>query len=195
VEKRGLTAALATVGLRPSSVVGFADELRPGLRGTTRRVWGRRGVKVRQRLQLRYDWCYLVLAVDARAGTLWWGWVPTMRAQELPPLLGWLRDSGVAALVWDGAPSHRDAEVRGVGLPLIGLPPYSPELNPAERLFEEVRRQVEGQVYATLDAKVSAVDAFLEDLDADPARVRQLCGWAWIETAFEALADDQPKAA
>src|SRR5947207_1351677 len=109
VEKRGLTAALATVGLRPSSVVGFADELRLGLRGTTRRVWGRRGVKVRQRLQLRYDWCYLVLAVDARAGTLWWGWVPTMRAQELPPLLGWLRDSGVAALVWDGAPSHRAA--------------------------------------------------------------------------------------
>src|SRR5207249_2605244 len=44
VEKRGLTAALATVGLRPSSVVGFADELRLGLRGTTRRVWGRRGV-------------------------------------------------------------------------------------------------------------------------------------------------------
>src|SRR5438046_1390200 len=121
-------AALATVGLRPSSVVGFADELRLGLRGTTRRVWGRRGVKVRQRLQLRYDWCYLVLAVDARAGTLWWGWVPTMRAQELPPLLGWGRDSGVAALVWDGAPSHRAAEARGVGLPLIGRTTYSPAL-------------------------------------------------------------------
>src|SRR5437763_119077 len=194
--RTGRPARGAAGGLgRPGGVVGFADERRLGRGGTTRRGWGRRGVKVRQRLQLRYDWCYLVLAVDARAGTLWWGWVPTMRAQELPPLLGWLRDSGVAALVWDGAPSHRDAEVRGVGLPLIGLPPYSPELNPAERLFEEVRRQVEGQVYATLDAKVSAVDAFLEDLDADPARVRQLCGWAWIETAFEALADDQPKAA
>jgi hypothetical protein len=29
---------------------GFADEMRVGLRGTVRRVWGRRGVKVRQRL-------------------------------------------------------------------------------------------------------------------------------------------------
>ena len=39
--------------------VGFADEQRIGLRGTTRRVWGRRGVKVRQRLQLRYEWAWL----------------------------------------------------------------------------------------------------------------------------------------
>jgi hypothetical protein len=176
-------------------VVGFADELRLGRRGATRRGRGRRGIKVRQRQRLRYEWCYLVLAVDARAGTLWWGWAPPMRAAELPRLLTWLRDRGLAAPVRDGAPSHRDAEVRGVGLPLLGLPPSSPELNPAERRFEEVRRRGEGQVYATLAAKVAAVNAFLEALDADPARVRQLRGWAWIETASEALPDDEQKAA
>ena len=85
------------------------------------------------------------------------------------------------------APSHRDADVHGVGLPLVELPPYSPEPNPAERLFEDVRRRVEGKVYATLDDKVAEVEAFLEELDAAPARVRQLCGWAWIDAAFEAL--------
>ena len=65
-----------------------------------------------------------------------------------------------------GASSHRDATVRAVGVPLIELPRYSPELNPAERLFEEVRRHVEGRVYATLADKVTAVNAFLDDLDA-----------------------------
>jgi transposase len=114
---------------------------------------------------------------------------------ELPPLLAWLRDQGVAALVWDGAPSHRDALVKEVGLPLLCLPPYSPELDPAERLFEEVRRQVEGRVYATLDAKAAAVDAYLEQLDANPARVRQRCGWDWIQTACDTLSADAPKAA
>jgi hypothetical protein len=70
VEKGGLAAALAAVGLTRASRVGFADEQRIGLRGTTRRVWGRRGTKVRQRLQLRYEWAYLWAAVDARSGTI-----------------------------------------------------------------------------------------------------------------------------
>jgi transposase len=82
-----------------------------------------------------------------------------------------------------------------VALGLVALPPYSPELNPAERLFGEVRRRVEGEVYATLDAKADAVQAFLEELDADPARVRQLCGWDWITAAHDALPAPTAKAA
>ena len=196
MEKGGLAAALRAVGLTRSSRIGHADELRLGLRGTTRRVWGRRGVKVRQRLQLRYDWWYLFVAVDGRAGTVSWTWVDSMRAADLVPLMEALRaDAPLDALVWDGASSHRDATVRAVGVPLIDLPPYSPELNPAERLFEEVRRHVEGRVYATLADKVAAVTAFLEELDADPARVRRLCGWEWITTAIIALPESLDNAA
>jgi hypothetical protein len=196
VEKGGLAAALNAVGLTQSSRIGFADELRLGLRGTSRRVWGRRGVKVRQRLQLRYDWWYLFAAVDVRAGTVSWTWVDSMQATDLVPLMEALRaNAPLDALVWDGASSHRDDAVRAVGVPLVGLPPYSPELNPAERLFEEVRRHVEGHVYATLADKVAAVTAFLEELDADPARVRRLCGWEWITTAIIALPESLDNAA
>ena len=77
----------------------------------------------------------------------------------------------------------------------MALPPYSPELNPAERLFEEVRRRVEGTVYATLADKVAAVEAFLRELDADPDRVRQLCGWDWLTDALDALPTPQKNAA
>jgi hypothetical protein len=196
VEKGGLAAALAAVGVTAACRVGHADEQRIGLRGTTRRVWGRRGVKVRQRLQLRYEWAYLFAAVDARAGTIWWDWLPTMKAEDLRPVVAELRARGLLdALVWDGAPSHADAGVRAVGLPLVALPPYSPELNPAERLFEEVRRRVEGAVYATLDDKVVAVQSFLEELDADPARVRRLCGWDWLTDALDSLTAPAEKAA
>ena len=61
-----------------------------------------------------------------------------------------LREDMPSTLV---ASSHRHELVRGVGLPLIGLPPYSPELNPAERVFEEVRRWIEGKVYPSLEDK------------------------------------------
>ena len=163
MEKGGLTAALDAVGLTRASRIGHADELRLGLRGTSRRVWGRRGVKVRQRLQLRYDWWYLFAAVDGQAGTVSWTWLDSMKAVDLVPLMEALRaNAPLDAVVWDGASSHRDDAVRAVGVPLIDLPPYSPELNPAERLFEEVRRHTEGRVYATLADKVAAVNAFLD---------------------------------
>jgi len=41
------------------------------------------------------------------------------------------------------------ARVRAVGWSLIALPTDSLELNPAERVFEELRRDVEGKVYAS----------------------------------------------
>jgi hypothetical protein len=188
VEKGGLTQALNSVGLTTSSRVGFADELRLGLRGTTRRVWGRRGIKVRQRLQLKYEWRYLFAAVDGQAGRVWWSWVPSMKAESLWPTIAGLQEMSVLeGLVWDNAPSHRDAEITDLDLAFVGLPSYSPELNPAERLFEEIRRRVEGRVYATLDAKAADIHTFLEELDADPPRVRRLCGWDWINTAVASL--------
>src|SRR5215217_7064523 len=153
--KGGLAQALDAVGLTRTSRIGFGDELRLGLRGTTRRVWGRRGTKVRQRLQLKYEWRYLFAAVDGQSGRIWWDWVPSMKAEALWPTIAGLQEMVVLeGLVWDNAPSHRDDEITDLDLAFVGLPPYSPELNPAERLFEEIRRHVEGRVYATLDAKV-----------------------------------------
>jgi len=70
VEKGGLAHALDAGGLTRGRRIGFGDELRLGLRGTTRRVWGRRGTKVRQRLQLKYEWRYLFAAVDGQAGRI-----------------------------------------------------------------------------------------------------------------------------
>lgn len=77
--------------------------------------------------------------------------------------------------------------VRGVELPLITLPAYSPELNPAERVFEEVCRWVEGKVYRSLEDKVEAVTAYLAELDSDPERVRTLAGWDWIYETIQSL--------
>ena len=163
--------------MTPRTPLGFADEMRVGLRGMVRRVWGRRGVKVRQRLQLVYEWRYLFLVVDGRKGTLHWTWMESMKAEMVGAAVNRLKQqTDVAAVVWDGASSHRHKLVRGVGLPLIGLPPYSPELNP-----------IEGKVYPSLEDKVAAVAAYLTELESNPDRVRGLAGWDWIEDAIRRL--------
>jgi transposase len=77
--------------------------------------------------------------------------------------------------------------VRAVGMPLVELTPYSPELNPSERVSEELRRTVEGKIDATIDDKVAAVVAHLERLEADPERVRSLALWSWIDAALQHL--------
>ncbi|MHB8574850.1 MAG: hypothetical protein ACYDCQ_05905, partial [Dehalococcoidia bacterium] len=99
---------------------------------------------------------------------------------------GWL-EAGLRGVVWDGAASHRGQLVRAVGLPLVVQPPAAPELNPAERVCEEIRRYVEGRVYATLADKIARVETYLTDLAAAPERIRSLAGWAWIRTALQPL--------
>ena len=95
--------------------------------------------------------------------------------------------SDIEALVWDGARGHRGEMVRSVGLATIIQPPYSPELNPAERVFQEVRRWVEGRTYGSIDEKMEAVDAYLGELESDPDRVRSLTAWDWIEHSTRSL--------
>lgn len=67
-----------------------------------------------------------------------------------------------------------------MGFPLIEQPPYDPELNPVERVFEELRAQIEGIVYPSIEDKMAAVEAVLAEFDADPERIKSLTGWHWL---------------
>jgi predicted Zn-ribbon and HTH transcriptional regulator len=158
--------------------------MRLGLRGQVRRVLAPKGVKVIQRVQLTYTYRYLLLAVEPLQGELRWRWVERMNAATLLPVL---EDWKLPAVVWDGAPAHRSSAMETLSTRRIRQPAYAPELNPAERVFEEVRRWTEGKVYESLDEKQRAADRYLKRLQADPERVKRLCGWDWIEEALHSL--------
>ncbi len=46
------------------------------------------------------------------------------------------------------------------------------------------------RVYPTLAAKQEALEPILKAWQADPERVRQLCGWRWIREALTDLPAD-----
>jgi hypothetical protein len=87
--KGGLLAAP-----RRGEEVAFADEMRLGLLGQVRRVWGRRGEKLRRRVELRYEWVYLVLGVDPMKGRPWWDWVKRVRGVEIAQVLRTWKGAG-----------------------------------------------------------------------------------------------------
>jgi transposase len=184
VEKGGLRDAVAGAGVHDGALVRFADELRLGLHGRTRRVLAPRGVKVVQRVQVEYAWRYLLLAVAPLSGEIRWAWIARMRQADLRPVL---QEWQLPCVVWDSAPSHKGKQVTTLAMAQVALPSYSPELNPAERVFEEVRARVEGVVYASLQAKQAAAEAYLQELAAAPERVKQLCGWRWLRAALTDL--------
>ena len=146
-----------------------------------------RGYKLVQPQQMKFEWNWLSLAVDVQAGRLFWRWQERLRSDCVRETVTAWKEQGIDALVWDNAPSHRAKVVAEAGLPLAYLPPFSPELNPAERIFEEVRRWVEGKIYPALDDKVKAVEDYLNALSGDVERVKQLAGWEWISASLAKL--------
>jgi transposase len=182
---------LKAAELTEPSGLFWGDEMRVGLIGQVRRVWAPRGVKIRQPVEMEYEWEYLNLAINGLEGTLLWEWTPDMKANSIAGVVERLKEDGAQAIVWDRAPGHRGQQVKDVGVALIEQPPYSPELNPAERMFEELRRAVEGKVYGDIEKKKEAVEQELQRFAAGPKRVKSLAGWSWIQESVRSLSTEK----
>jgi hypothetical protein len=187
LEKGGFTAQLQEAGCTDVATLYWSDEMRIGLMGQVRQIWAPRGIKVRQAVEYQREWAYLDLAVNGLAGKLLWNWTGNMKGESIAPVVKGWGEKGAATVVWDRAPGHRGEAYLDVQVKLIEQPPYSPELNPAERVFEYLRGKVEGKVYGTLIAKMKTVEVELDKLAADPERVKSLAGWDWICQSIEKL--------
>lgn len=187
MEKRGLSAKLAEIKGIDIAGLYWGDEMRLGLMGQVRRLWAPRGVKVVQAVEYKREWLYLNLAVNGLTGQLRWSWTEDMRGASIAPVVKQWAEEGLTVMVWDRARGHRGSAYQEVTVQLIEQPPYSPELNPAERVFEYLRDKIEGQVYGTMDAKKAAIEAELEKLAAAPDRVKSLAGWDWIRQSVNAV--------
>jgi transposase len=184
--KQGLQNALEEQETTRTSRWYFSDEMRFGLWGQVRRRWGLRGVKIIQPKQIVFAWRYLVLAVDVIHLDLKWAWADRMNQASLKPIFEvWELET----VIWDGASSHHGQDLGKLPMNRVFLPSYSPELNPAERIFEEVRREIEGFVYPSIQAKQYRIDQFLRRLRADKQRLDSLISWDWITDIFNQLPD------
>ena len=120
--------------------VWFQDEARFGQQGTLTTVWADRGSRPSTVKQTEYDWIYLFAAVNPLTGDSSALLAPTTDTDYMNAHLMFIsRQAGAdkhVVLVLDQAGWH---VAKGLKVPenitLFHLPPYSPELNPVERIW------------------------------------------------------------
>src|SRR4051795_5440657 len=168
----------------------FMDEARVGQKGGVTHVWYQKGVRPRGVRQQGFASTYLFGAVCPERGEGVALVLPEVSTAAMGTFLAELAPAVPAgthaALVLDGAGWHVSDELSvPANLTLIHPPPYSPELNPVERVWEYLRdrwlshRVLAGGHEAVVDAACAAWNALL----AEPGRLRSLTSFPWLPPA------------
>jgi transposase len=167
----------------------FADEARFGQQGTTTRIWAQRGQRAEAIRQTEFEWVYLYGAVDPRSGRSH-GWMfPEVNTATMNSFLETfsrqLAPAEHALMVLDRAGWHRSrALVIPPNVTLLYLPPYSPQLNPSELLWWQMRdRHLSNRRFAGIPDLERAVAHAWSWLVNRPDFLRSLCLFPWIESA------------
>lgn len=163
----------------------FQDEGRFGLLGSPRRCWAPAHVRPIVGARLERKYIYAFSAVSPHDGTLDSLVLPWVDAQTMSLFLAEVaqRHAGEFVLmVLDQAGWHIAGDLAvPPNMRLMFLPPYSPELNPAEHLWKAIREQCfANHVFRDLDAVEQALTQGLAELEANPLGTQSMTGFKWI---------------
>jgi hypothetical protein len=183
-----VTAALPAGAAGKPVEIWFQDEARVGQKGTLTRLWARRGSRPAAPRDRRYRWAYLFGAVcpaRAKGAALV---LPFANAgamdRHLEEIALSVAPGAHAVLVLDGAGYHGRAALRIPGnVTLLPLPPYSPELNPVENVWQYLRQNFLAN--RTLDDYDAVLDACCDAWNALidlPDRLVSITNRRWATT-------------
>ena len=90
-------------------------------------------------------------------------------------------------MVLDGAGWHQSKSLTvPANLRLLPLSPYSPELNPVEHLWDELREKYfHNRAFGSLTALEDHLENSLRALENDHERVRSIVAWPWIINSLQ----------
>jgi transposase len=168
--------------------VWFEDEARFGQKGSLTTVWAERGTRPTAPKQTAYANLHVLTAVCPATGRAEGLVAPRLDASVVQTFLDGLSATIPAGtrvvLVWDGAGYHAAKTLRvPVNLTVVGLPPYSPELNPVERLWLYLRQHHwSNRVYADIEALEEAAVSGWRAVCLTPEKVKTVCRCEYLTT-------------
>lgn len=162
------------------------DEHRLGLKPLLKHVWVPRGTRPTAPVHHRYAWSYLYGFVQPNSGRVSWLILPTVSIAAFALALARFASevgAGVnkqVLLLIDRAPWHTSQKVAvPEGIHLMPLPPYSPELQPAERLWPLTDEPLENRYFESTEQleKVLAEQCVMLEAQAKVIKAHTCFHW------------------
>jgi transposase len=171
-------------------VVAF-DEGRFGLKGWFRRHWCTCGHRPPWIVDDRYEWVWVYLAVEPATGECCCLLLPHVDTICLNLFLETVREEWPGeriGVVLDGSGSHRGAQVIWPeGIVPLPLPPYSPELDPAEQVFRHLRKRLANAHFATIEELKDRLTSELQRWWDHPKVVMRMTNYPWWREGVKSI--------
>lgn len=142
------------------------DEHRYGLISNIRHVWTLRGHRVVVPVQQKYQWGYVYGACELVTGDASFAFLPRVCLEGSQIFLNQLvatDPQAIHVVLWDQAGFHPKAAQHPLPeqIRIVEFPPYCPELNPVEKLWDQVKCHVSNEVFEVLTAIESKIEQAL----------------------------------
>jgi DDE superfamily endonuclease len=164
----------------------FQDEARIGQKGRVCHVWWKRGQRPPGLCDKRFTFAYIFAAVEPGTNNAFALVLPYADTAAMQVFLDRFSETIAqdehAVMMLDQAGWHGS---NGLAVPanvtLVPLPSYSPELNPAERVWLYLKeRFLSHRLLDDYDAIVKAACDAWNRLAAETGRIKTLCSYPWI---------------
>lgn len=168
----------------------FQDEARFGRMSDPRSCWAPAPHRPVVNLAMVREFRYEYAAVSPWDGCLDFMTAEKMNTENMSRFLDQVskaHQDQFIVMVVDGASSHKSKELNiPKNVSLIRLPPYSPELNPAEQIWNSLRRgYFANRVFDALDTATAQAEFGLAEMAANKLATRQLTNWPWISAILK----------
>jgi transposase len=159
------------------------DEARCGLISWHQHCYHHYGQRPSCIQQRNYKWTWLYSAIEPATGEQVCLYLPRLDGDCYEIFLAELSTSyphDLIILIRDNAPAHIKTDlVVPANIIHLALPPYSPELNPVERVFLELRRALANTLFDSIDSLHDAITTFLQTFTDDPEALQLLTEFPW----------------
>ena len=165
----------------------FEDEAGFGRINKPKRCWCRKGKRPRVPCHHIREYRYAFGAIDPKDGASFFLVMPQCNTACMNVFLRELSKmfpDDYIVLVADGAAWHN---AKGLIMPsnieIVHLPPYTPEMNPIEQIWKELRtRGFRNEVFQTLEKVVDRLCEVICSLS--PQTIRSITGRSWIVSLY-----------
>ena len=163
----------------------FQDEARFGRMSDPRACWAPAPHRPTVSLALVREFAYEYAAVSPGDGALDHMTCEKMNTDNMNRFLGQISKKyceEFIVIVLDGASSHKSKDLMvPENVSCVLLPPYSPELNPAEQIWNMLRRDYfANRVFDSLAAAIKQAEKGLATMASDKIAMKSLSNWPWI---------------